>query len=113
MVQASLKDPPYLDDPLRGMIFSSAVALGFSSIENVKYMLVHGPEVISFGPFSAHCHAGFSAFWGGALRYWTRQQASSNRSILSWGFLVPSRPMDSTITSSSWVILSSLITSQW
>lgn len=87
VVQASLKDSPYLDDPLRGMIFSSAVALGFSSIENVKYMLVHGPEVIFVRAILCTLgHVGFSAFWGAALG-WTRQQASSNRSILSLGIL--------------------------
>lgn len=68
VVHASLRRSPYLDDPLRGLIFSSAVALGFSSIENVEYMVMYGAEVIVVRAVLCTLgHVMFSSFWGFAL----------------------------------------------
>lgn len=85
VVHASLKNSPYIDDPLRGIIFSSAVALGFSSIENVGYMLEHGAEVILVRAVLCTLgHVSFSACWGAALG-WTRQQSTGSQRILLLG----------------------------
>jgi len=68
VVRLSLYDSPYFDEPLRGLIYASAVALGFASLENVSYMVSHGPSVI--GPralFSTLGHVFFSALWGYGL----------------------------------------------
>lgn len=85
VVQATLGRSPYLDDPLRGLIFSSAVALGFSSIENVGYMVSHGAGVIV--QRSVLCtmgHVAFSALWGFALG-WGRQYPRHRRGALLAG----------------------------
>lgn len=68
VVRATLFRSPYFDDPLRGLVYSAAVALGFSSIENVKYMVDISPMVIV--PRSVLCtlgHVAFSGCWGYAL----------------------------------------------
>ena len=80
VVRASLRESPYLDDPLRGLIFSSAVALGFSSIETVTYMLRIGPEVIVVRAVLCTLgHVAFSSFWGAALGL-TRQRVAQQAS---------------------------------
>lgn len=68
VVRLSLGNSPYLDEPLRGLVYAAAVALGFASIENVGYMLNYGAEVL--GPraiFSTVGHVTFSALWGYGL----------------------------------------------
>jgi len=68
VVRLSLGDSPYLDEPLRGLVYSASVALGFASIENVGYMIQAGPEVIV--PRALLCtlgHVSFSALWGYGL----------------------------------------------
>ncbi len=68
VVRLSLGDSPYLDEPLRGLVYSASVALGFASIENVGYMIEAGPEVIV--PRAILCtlgHVSFSALWGYGL----------------------------------------------
>lgn len=68
VVRLSLGDSPYFDEPLRGLIYGSAVALGFASIENVGYMLGFGPEVIAPRALTATlAHVFFSALWGYGL----------------------------------------------
>ena len=59
---------PYFDEPIDGIIYASAIALGFASIENVGYMLSVGWEVIFIrGWLSALGHVIFTPFWGYAL----------------------------------------------
>jgi RsiW-degrading membrane proteinase PrsW (M82 family) len=59
---------PYFDEPMRGLIYASAVALGFASIENVGYMIGHEPSVIVLRAFTATLgHVFFSSPWGYAL----------------------------------------------
>jgi RsiW-degrading membrane proteinase PrsW (M82 family) len=68
VVRLSLRGSPYLDEPLRGLVYASAVALGFASIENVGYVVAEGLEV--WAPRSILCtvaHVSFSALWGYGL----------------------------------------------
>lgn len=68
VVRLSLGDSPYLDEPLRGLVYSAAAALGFASIENVGYMLGLGVEVIApRAILSTLGHVAFSALWGYGL----------------------------------------------
>lgn len=68
VVRLSLFDSPYFDEPLRGMVYASAVALGFASIENVGYMLGHGAEVIMpRALISTLAHVFCSGLWGYGL----------------------------------------------
>ena len=87
VVHATLRRTPYLDDPLRGLIFSSAVALGFSSIENVNYMLHYGAAVILQRAILCTLgHVAFSALWGFALG-WAQQHPRRSGLALSVGVL--------------------------
>ncbi|MBZ5708666.1 PrsW family glutamic-type intramembrane protease [Nannocystis pusilla] len=68
VVRLSLYDSPYFDEPLRGMVYSGAVALGFASLENVLYMVGHGSEVLGVRALTATLgHVFFSALWGYGL----------------------------------------------
>jgi RsiW-degrading membrane proteinase PrsW (M82 family)/ribosomal protein L40E len=56
---------PYFDEPMDGLVYASASALGFASLENVGYILTYGWEAILLrGPFSTLAHVLFSAMWG-------------------------------------------------
>jgi len=55
----------YFDEPMDGLVYASASALGFASLENVGYLMVYGWEAILLrGPFSTLAHVLFSAMWG-------------------------------------------------
>lgn len=65
MVRKTVYKSPYFDEPIDGLMYSSAVALGFASLENVSYMLTYGWEVILLrAPISTLAHVVFSAVWG-------------------------------------------------
>lgn len=56
------------DEPIDGIIYSSAAALGFASLENFFYMMQHGTAIIFIrGPLSTLGHMLFSAMWGYGL----------------------------------------------
>ena len=68
IVRYTLYNSPYFSDPLDGLIFGSAVALGFASLENIVYMVEFGPAVMLVrGPVSTLAHVLFSAPWAFAL----------------------------------------------
>jgi RsiW-degrading membrane proteinase PrsW (M82 family) len=68
IVRFTVYHSPYFDEPIDGIIYASAVALGFASIENVGYMLSAGWQVILVrGWFTALGHVIFTPFWGYAL----------------------------------------------
>ncbi|HEY91721.1 MAG TPA: PrsW family intramembrane metalloprotease [Dehalococcoidia bacterium] len=68
VVKRTVYNSPYFDEPMDGLIYSSASALGFASIENVGYLLTYGWEAILLrGPISTLAHVLFSAMWGYAL----------------------------------------------
>lgn len=80
VVRLSLFESPYFDEPLRGMIYASAVALGFASIENVGYMLQHGPEVIvPRALISTLAHVFCSGLWGYGLGADRRARLTGDR----------------------------------
>ncbi len=56
------------NEPIDGIIYAAASALGFSTFENIFYVLDKGPYVLLLrGPFSTLGHVLFSAIWGIAL----------------------------------------------
>jgi RsiW-degrading membrane proteinase PrsW (M82 family) len=56
------------DEPLDGVIYSAAAALGFAAIENVIYLSQNNPLLVLLrGPLSNPGHALFSSFWGLSL----------------------------------------------
>ncbi len=82
VVRTTIWGSPWFDEPLAGLIYSSAAALGFASIENLGYMMRFGAGVIvvrSF--FSTLAHVTFSALWGYPMG-WARQSSAAARSRL-------------------------------
>lgn len=68
VVRRTVYNSLYFRQPLDGIIFSAAAALGFASIENVGYMFSFGAGVILVrGPFSTLAHVLFSVVWGHTL----------------------------------------------
>lgn len=56
------------DEPVDGIVYSSAAALGFATLENFFYMMKHGTSIILIrGPLSTFGHLLFSTMWGYGL----------------------------------------------
>jgi len=65
VVRRTVYGSPYFDEPMDGLVYSSAAALGFASLENFGYLLSFGWEVILIrGPYSTLAHVLFAAMWG-------------------------------------------------
>ena len=65
IVRRTIYNSPYFDEPVDGMVYSSAAALGFASLENLGYVLGLGWRIILVrGPISTVAHILFSAMWG-------------------------------------------------
>jgi RsiW-degrading membrane proteinase PrsW (M82 family) len=72
------------DEPIDGIIYGSAAALGFAAVENVKYFAIGRMSgvVIAVRAFvSVPAHLFFGAIWGYALG---RQLVSKNVSLLTF-----------------------------
>jgi RsiW-degrading membrane proteinase PrsW (M82 family) len=64
VVRATIFRSPYFDEPMDGLVYGAAAALGFATLENVAYALSFGWEVILIrGPFTTIAHVVFSALW--------------------------------------------------
>lgn len=64
VVRLSIYKSPYFDDSTDGIIYGSAVALGFATLENVGYTFSYGWEIIlARGPISTFAHVLFSVIW--------------------------------------------------
>lgn len=84
IVRYTIYKSPYFDEPMDGIIYASAAALGFASLENVGYLLSYGWEVILVrGPFSTLAHVLFSAIWGYLLGKQKFQQKTGNTLVIS------------------------------
>jgi RsiW-degrading membrane proteinase PrsW (M82 family) len=67
---------PEFDEPLDGVIYSTAAALGFAAMENVVYLSQNSPLLVLLrGPLSNPGHALFSSVWGLSL---SRAKAAPN-----------------------------------
>ena len=74
------------DQPEDGLIYASAVALGFAAVENVVYVLSFGISIIlARGLFSNLSHVLFSSMWGYPLAL-TKLGIIKNK-YLTWGGL--------------------------
>ena len=59
---------PAFNEPLDGIIYAAAAALGFAALENFFYLLDKGAWLVLVrGPLSTLGHVLFSSFWGYAL----------------------------------------------
>lgn len=65
IVFATIYKSPYFDESTDGIVYASAAALGFASLENIFYMVSYGWEVILVrAPISTLGHVLFSIIWG-------------------------------------------------
>jgi RsiW-degrading membrane proteinase PrsW (M82 family) len=89
VVRRSLYPSPYFSEPMDGLIFGSAVALGFASLENVSYMVEYGWAVILVrGPLSTLGHVLFSAPWAYALGRQKQAHVSRGLHPFTWAGLI-------------------------
>jgi protease PrsW len=65
VVRAGVYKSPHFEEPSDGLIYASAAALGFASLENIIYVVSFGWEVLLLrGLFSNLAHVVFSVLWG-------------------------------------------------
>ena len=58
----------YFQEPIDGLVHSSAASLGFASLENLLYSIAYGPAVmIVRAPLSTVAHLVFGSLWGYGL----------------------------------------------
>jgi protease PrsW len=56
------------DEPMDGIVYAVAVALGFATVENALYATAYGGDILVFRAFtSTLAHVAFSGLWGYAL----------------------------------------------
>lgn len=68
------------NEPMDGIVYAAAAAVGFASFENVFYVLNKGPLILLLrGPFSTLGHVLFSALWGAALGLSLREPSRPKR----------------------------------
>lgn len=83
VVRTTIYKSPYFDEPIDGLIYASAAALGFASLENVMYLFSYGWELILVrAPISTLAHVVFSAMWGYPLAL--QKLKRKNATALLW-----------------------------
>lgn len=89
VVRRTVYGSPYFDEPMDGLVYASAAALGFASLENFGYLLSFGWEVILVrGPYSTLAHVLFAAMWGYPLGLGKIREGGARR--LVWFGLIGS-----------------------
>jgi protease PrsW len=74
------------DEPIDGLIYATAAALGFATLENAFYLLEHGASLILIrGPISTLGHILFASAWGYAM---SLRRFSTGRFLLRRGWLL-------------------------
>ncbi len=65
VVRLSIYRSKYFDEPVDGLVYGAAAALGFATLENIGYMLTFGWQVILVrGVFSTVAHVLLAGLWG-------------------------------------------------
>ena len=65
---ASLLRHREFDEPVDGLVYATAAALGFATLENALYLAAGGPQLILVrGPVTTLAHVLFAAAWGYAM----------------------------------------------
>ena len=77
----------YFEEPIDALVYAAAAGLGFASIENVRYVLQFGPEVMLVrAPVTTLGHLAVSCVWGYA--YGLHQQSGYRRHAVVAGSLL-------------------------
>ena len=83
VVRTTIYKSPYFDEPIDGLVYSSAAALGFASLENIEYLLEFGWQTaLVRAPITTLAHVMFSALWGYPLAL--KKLKRKNSTILLW-----------------------------
>jgi RsiW-degrading membrane proteinase PrsW (M82 family) len=95
-VRWTVYERPEFNEPMDGMVYAAAAALGFASVENIVYVTT---EWFSGGPFmgtlvlaarsvlSVPAHALFASFWGLALGWSKGRKGFRPASMVFLGLL--------------------------
>jgi protease PrsW len=74
------------DEPIDGLIYATAAALGFATLENAFYLYQHGASLILLrGPISTLGHILFAGAWGYAM---SLKRFTGGRYLLRRGWLL-------------------------
>src|SRR5262249_6169345 len=106
-------DRPEFDEPVDGIVYAAAGALGVATLENFFYVLHDGLAVMLLrGPFSTVGHVLFSACWGYGLGLAKQSQAREGAALIRGGLITASLAhgafdffLSTTQTVSYWAIL--------
>ena len=83
VVRTTIYKSPYFDEPSDGLVYSSASALGFASLENIEYLLQFGWQTaLVRAPITTLAHVTFSALWGYPLAL--KKLKRKNSTALLW-----------------------------
>ena len=87
VVRMTIYKSPYFDEPIDGLVYSSAAALGFASLENIGYLLSYGWQTALIrAPITTLAHVVFSAMWGYPLAL--KKLKRKNSTLFLWLGLV-------------------------
>ncbi len=88
-VYFSIRKSKYFSEPMDGIIYSIATAIGFSVVENILYISAFGLIVAPLrGTIATLAHIAFSGFFGYYLgRYWFLTRSKID---LLWGLILAS-----------------------
>ncbi len=105
VVRITVYKSPYFDDATDGLVYASAAALGFATLENLAYMAQYGWQVIlTRGPISTGAHLLFSILWGYPLAL--RKLGRKNAAVWLWlgliGAMVAHGLFDFVLFQASW-----------
>jgi protease PrsW len=80
---------PAFNEPLDGIVYAAAAALGFAALENFFYLLNSGAWLILVrGPLSTLGHVLFSAFWGYSLGMaWAQTDPVAAKRLINAGLI--------------------------
>jgi protease PrsW len=88
VVRFGVYNSAHFEEPADGLIYSSAAALGFASLENIIYAISFGWQVILVrGLFSNLAHVVFSSLWGYPLAL-NKLGIIKNKSVTYIGLVV-------------------------
>ena len=83
VVRTTIYKSPYFDEPIDGLVYSSAAALGFASLENIEYLIQFGWQTaLVRAPITTMAHVVFSAMWGYPLAM--KKLKRKNSTIFLW-----------------------------
>ena len=83
VVKTTIYKSPYYDELVDGLVYSSAAALGFASVENIEYLILFGWQTaLVRAPITTLAHVVFSAMWGYPLAL--KKLKRKNSTVFLW-----------------------------